>query len=57
MYKVFDGNFSLDVPGVSLNISKTFDNFWNEGLLCNVKRNGTSSDLLKLIESFLSDKY
>ena len=54
---MFDGNFSLDVQGVSLDISKTFDNFWNEGLLCNVKRNGTSSDLLKLIESFLSDKY
>ena len=57
IYKVFDGNFSLDVQGVSLDISKTFDNFWNEGLLCSIKRNGTSGDLLKLIESFLSDKY
>ena len=51
IYKVFGRNFSLEVQGVFLDISETFDKFWNEGLLCNVKRNGIIGDLLKLIES------
>ena len=40
-----------------LDISKAFDKVWHDGLLYKLKRNGINCDLLKLIESFLSDRY
>ena len=40
-----------------LDISKAFDKVWHDGLLYKLKRNGINGDLLKLIESFLSDRY
>ena len=43
--------------GVSLDIMKAFDKVWHVGLLRKFKRNGISGDLLKLIQSILSDRY
>ena len=57
MYKAFDCSPSLEVRDVFLDISKAFDKVWHDGLLYKLKRNGINGDLLKLIESFLSDRY
>ena len=56
-YNAFDCNPFLEVRGVFLDISKTFDNVWDDGLIYKLKRNGINGDLLKLVESFLSDRY
>ena len=40
-----------------LDISKAFDKVWHDGLIFKLKRNGITCDLLRLIESFLSDRY
>ena len=58
IYKAFDCSPSLEVWGVFLDISKAFDKVWHDGLLYNrLKCNGINGDLLKLIESLLSDRY
>ena len=57
MYNAFDCNPSFEVRGIVLNISKAFDKEWHGGLICKLKRNGINGDLLRLIESFLSDRY
>ena len=57
IYKAFDCSPSLEVRRVFLDISKAFDKVWHDGLLYKLKHNGINGDLLKLIESFLSDRY
>ena len=57
IYNAFDCNPSLEVRGVFLDISKAFDKVWYDGLIYKLKRNGINGDLLRLIESFLSDRY
>ena len=57
IYNAFDCNRSLEVRGVFLDISKAFDKVWHDGLIYKLKRNGINGDLLRLIESFLSDRY
>ena len=57
IYKAFDCSPSFEVRGVFLDISKVFDKVWHDGLLYKLKQNSISVDLLKLIESFLSDRY
>ena len=39
-----------------LDISKAFDKVWHEGLLSKLETIGISSNLLKLFQSFLSDR-
>ena len=34
-----------------------YDKVWHDGLLYKLKQNGINGDLLKLIESFLLDRY
>ena len=57
IYNTFDCNPSLEVRGVLLDISKAFDKVWHDGLIYKLKRNGITGDLLRLIESFSSDRY
>ena len=57
IYNAFDCNHSLEVRGVFLDIFKAFDKVWHDGLIYKLKRNDINGDLLKLIESFLSDRY
>ena len=57
IYKAFDCSPSLEVRGVFLDISKTFDKVWHDELLYKLKRNDIIGDLLKLTESLLSDRY
>ena len=57
IYEAFDCRPSLEVRGVFLDISKAFGKLWHDGLLYKLKRSGINGLLLKLIESFLSDRY
>ena len=43
--------------GVFLDISKAFDRVWHKGLLYKLKCMGINGNLLKLVESFLSNRY
>ena len=43
----------LETRGVFLDISKTFDKVWHEGLLFKLKQNGISGNLLNIITDFL----
>ena len=55
-YCAFDASSSLEVRGVFLDLSKTFDKVWHEELLCNLKNNGINGNGLQLIESFLHNR-
>ena len=57
IYSAFDANPSLEVRGVFLDISKAFDRVWHKGLLYKLKCMGINGNLLKLVESFLSNRY
>ena len=57
IYNAFDYNPSLEVRGVFLDISKAFGKVWHDGLIYKLKRNDINDDLLRLIKSFLSDRY
>ena len=50
----FDNNPPLDVRGVFLNISKSFDKVWHEGLL--FKLNSYEVDLISLLECYLTNR-
>ncbi len=56
IYLVLDYNPPTDVQAVFLDISKAFDKVWHAGLLYKLKRNGVNGTILKLIESFLSNR-
>ena len=51
--KSFDYNPPADTRGIFLDISKTFDKVWHEGLIFKLK---TSGDLLKLLINYLDRK-
>ena len=54
IYQSFDDG--LEVRGVFLNISKTFDKVWHEGLIYKLKQNGVKGNLLETLTNFLNDK-
>ena len=52
--KLFDdGN---EVRGVFLDISKTFDKVWRDGLIFKLQENGISGNLLKVFKHFLTNR-
>ena len=53
IYASFDCYTTLEFS----DISKAFDRVWHEGLIYKFKSIGISDPLLKLIESFLSNRY
>ena len=57
IYASFDCYPTLEVMGVFLDISKAFDRVRHEGLIYKIKSIGISGAVLKLIESFLSNRY
>ena len=57
IYNAFDASPSLEVGGDFLDISKTFDSVWHKGLLYKRKYMGINGNFLKLVESFLSNRY
>ena len=56
IYCAFDANLSLEVQGVFLDLSKTFDKVWHEGLLYKLKNNEINGNALQLIKSFLRNR-
>ena len=56
IFGAFDGNPSLEVRGVSLDLSKAFDRVWHDGLFYKLKSDETEGNLFKLIEWFLNNR-
>ena len=57
IYSNFDAIPSLETRGVFLDISKSFDRVWHEGLLFKLKSYGINGPPLTLIKSFLSNRF
>ena len=55
IFKSFDDGW--EVGGVFLDISKTFDKVWHEGLLLKLRLKRISGNLLKFMEDFLAIRY
>ena len=55
IYKSFYCNPSVDVRGTFLDISKTFDKVWHDGLIYKFKSYGVESKLLNLIQNYLTN--
>ena len=53
----FDCNATLETEGAFLDISKTLDRVWHDGLLFKLKQNGVPGNLFQLIKSFLSGRF
>ena len=47
---------NLDVHHVFLDMSKSFDKVWHQGLLYKLKQNGIDGELLSLLESYISER-
>ena len=56
IFASFGVNPSLEVRGVFLDISKTFDWVWHEGCIYKIKYLGVKGDLLPLMGSFLFER-
>ena len=56
IFCAFDANSSLEVLGVFLDLSKTFDRDWHDGLFYKLKSNGIYGKAFKLIKSFLDNR-
>ena len=54
IYDAFDANPSFEVRGM---FSKAFDRVWQKGLLYKLKCMSIDGNFLKLVESFLSNRY
>ena len=55
--KSFDSSTTLDVRGVFLDISKAFDRVWHEGLIYKLSCYGIEGKALKILQSFLNNRY
>ena len=53
----FDCNATLETEGAFLDISKTLDRVWHDGLLFKLKQNGVPGNLFQLVKSFLSGRF
>ena len=56
IYTAFEEFLSGETHAVFLDISKTFDKVWHEGLLFKLKCNGVSGPLFVMIHSYLSNR-
>ena len=57
IFEAFDCNPSLEVRSVFLDISKSFDKVWYEGMLYKLKSMGISRELCKILENYLSNRF
>ena len=57
IFEAFDCNPRLEVRSVFLDISKSFDKVWNEGLLYKLKLVGISGELYNLLENYPSGSF
>ena len=56
IFKDFDANPSLDTCGSFWDVSKAFDRVWHETLVFKLRSYGISDSLLRLFNSFLSER-
>ena len=54
IYKSFDEGF--EIRGIFIDISKTFNRVWHDGLIFKLQENGISSKLLLLLKDFLKSR-
>ena len=52
----FDENPTVDVRGVSLNLSKVFDKVWHDGIIFKLKVYGVEGELLSLFKNYLENR-
>ena len=57
LYKAFDAYFTLDARDVFLDMSKAVDKVWHGRLIYKLKSMGVSDSLLKLFQSFLTNRF
>ena len=57
IYIACDADPTLEVRGVFLDMSKTFDKVWHEGLIYKLRQIGISGNVLLLINSFLNNRF
>ena len=57
IFEALDCNPRLEVRSVFLDISKSFDKVWNEGLLYKLKLVGISGELYNLLENYPSGSF
>ena len=57
IYASFDKSPTLEVRANFLDIFKTFDKVWHEGLLFKLEHIGISGNLLNLLKSFLNNRF
>ena len=57
IYKFFDCNPPKDSRNIFLDLSKAVEREWHDGLIYKIKHIGITGDSVKLIESFLSNKF
>ena len=57
IFKGLDANPSLDTCGTFLDISKAFDRVWDEALIFKLRSYAISDSLLRLFNSFLSERF
>ena len=53
----FDCDPTIDVRGVFLDISKTFDKVWHDGIIFKLETYGVKGKLLNLIKNYLHARY
>ena len=51
-----DFNVPTDMRGTLIDISKAFDQVWNEGLIFKLKLYGVDGNLSKLLENYLTSR-
>ena len=56
IHSSFDLNMSREVRHIFLDMAKTFDKVWHEGLLFKLKQNGISGQILNLLTSHLDKR-
>ena len=56
-YKAFDADPTLEVRGVFLDLSKTFDKVCQEGLIYKLRQESISGETLAFINSFLNKRF
>ena len=57
IYAGFDENSPLEVGSCFLDISKAFDKVWYEGLIYKMETISFTGSFLRLLQSFLSNRY
>ena len=57
IYKFFDYNPPKDSRSIFLDLSQAFDREWHDGVIYKIKHIGITDNSVKLIESFLGNKF